>query len=130
MNTTMTDSFTYDHFFVNAFDPVRSRIIKHERGGLVLRWVTTGESPLLYVFSFCPSEEKEGKMEAGEEEVIGRGAVGAYYFALGMKAETGKCVLDRLNISSCISRGTRFRLHFFILLAFSFFTMNHIPSML
>jgi hypothetical protein len=35
---------------MNTFDPVRSRIINHERGGLVLRWETTGESPLLYVF--------------------------------------------------------------------------------
>jgi hypothetical protein len=36
---------------MKTFDPVRSRIIKHGRGGLVLRWVTTGESPLLYVFA-------------------------------------------------------------------------------
>jgi hypothetical protein len=30
--------------------PVRSAIFKRCTGGLVVRWVTTGESPLLYVF--------------------------------------------------------------------------------
>ena len=30
--------------------PVRSAIYKHDTGGLVVRWVTTSESPLLYVF--------------------------------------------------------------------------------
>ena len=29
--------------------PVRSAIYKHDTGGLVVRWVTTSESPLLYV---------------------------------------------------------------------------------
>jgi hypothetical protein len=47
------DISTYDHFSMKTFDPVCSRKNKHGRGGLVLRWVTTGESPLLYVFSFC-----------------------------------------------------------------------------
>ena len=32
--------------------PVRSAIYKHCTGGLVVRWVTTSESPLLYVFAF------------------------------------------------------------------------------
>ena len=32
--------------------PVRSAIYKHDTGGLVVRWVTTSESPLLYVFAF------------------------------------------------------------------------------
>ena len=31
--------------------PVRSAIYKHDTGGLVVRWVTTSESPLLYVFA-------------------------------------------------------------------------------
>jgi len=31
-------------------DPVRSPVLKLQTGGLVLRWVTTWESPLLYVF--------------------------------------------------------------------------------
>ena len=30
--------------------PVRSAIYKHCTGGSVVRWVTTSESPLLYVF--------------------------------------------------------------------------------
>ena len=35
--------------------PVRSAIYKHDTGGLVVRWVTTSESPLLYVFAlFLP----------------------------------------------------------------------------
>ncbi|EUC45706.1 hypothetical protein COCMIDRAFT_94864, partial [Bipolaris oryzae ATCC 44560] len=35
--------------------PVRSAVLKLEIGGLVVRWVTTGESPLSYVFAilFC-----------------------------------------------------------------------------
>jgi hypothetical protein len=31
--------------------PVRSALFKQRTGGLVVRWVTTGESPLLYVFA-------------------------------------------------------------------------------
>jgi hypothetical protein len=31
--------------------PVRSAVLKHRTGGLVVRWVTTSESPLLYVFA-------------------------------------------------------------------------------
>ena len=34
----------------NTQDPVRSPYDKPLTGGLVVRWVTTGESPLLYVF--------------------------------------------------------------------------------
>ncbi|KAH7359498.1 hypothetical protein BKA66DRAFT_427261, partial [Pyrenochaeta sp. MPI-SDFR-AT-0127] len=34
--------------------PVRSAVLKQDTGGLVVRWVTTGESPLLYVFSPLP----------------------------------------------------------------------------
>jgi hypothetical protein len=32
--------------------PVRSALYKQCTGGLVIRWVTTSESPLLYVFVF------------------------------------------------------------------------------
>jgi hypothetical protein len=46
-------------------DPVRSPIFKHERGGLVLRWVTTGESPLLYVFVLPIVWEEERRKEEG-----------------------------------------------------------------
>ncbi|KAF1848081.1 uncharacterized protein K460DRAFT_277951, partial [Cucurbitaria berberidis CBS 394.84] len=43
-------SFTYDHRILNSALPVRSAVLKQNTGGLVVRWVTTGESPLLYVF--------------------------------------------------------------------------------
>jgi len=32
--------------------PVRSAVLKQDTGRLVVRWVTTGEYPLLYVFDF------------------------------------------------------------------------------
>ncbi|KAH4059889.1 hypothetical protein HBI46_046140 [Parastagonospora nodorum] len=44
-------SFTYDHRTMRTRLPVRSAIYKHRTGGLVVRWVTTGESPLSYVFA-------------------------------------------------------------------------------
>ncbi|KAF2681942.1 hypothetical protein K458DRAFT_456417 [Lentithecium fluviatile CBS 122367] len=46
----MTD--TYDHRIMKIELPVRSAVLKHDTGGLVVRWVTTSESPLLYVFEF------------------------------------------------------------------------------
>ncbi|EMD97713.1 hypothetical protein COCHEDRAFT_1083198, partial [Bipolaris maydis C5] len=44
---------TYDQSFLRASLPVRSAVIKQENGGLVVRWVTTSESPLSYVFIFA-----------------------------------------------------------------------------
>ncbi len=48
---------TYDHRILKTRLPVRSAIFKQDTGGLVVRWVTTSESPLLYVFAhpipFC-----------------------------------------------------------------------------
>ena len=41
--------FTYDHRPMDISRPVCSAEIKHRTGGLVVRWVTTSESPLLYV---------------------------------------------------------------------------------
>ena len=41
---------TYDHRIMKIRLPVRSAIYKHDTGGLVVRWVTTSESPLSYVF--------------------------------------------------------------------------------
>ncbi len=41
---------TYDHRILNIALPVRSAVLKQDTGGLVVRWVTTSESPLLYVF--------------------------------------------------------------------------------
>ncbi|KAF1922202.1 uncharacterized protein M421DRAFT_79213 [Didymella exigua CBS 183.55] len=48
-------SFTYDHRTLKTRLPVRSALFKQRTGGLVVRWVTTSEYPLLYVFClFCP----------------------------------------------------------------------------
>jgi hypothetical protein len=38
--------------WVKARLPVRSALFKQDTGGLVVRWVTTSESPLLYIFAF------------------------------------------------------------------------------
>ena len=44
---------TYDHRTLKTRLPVRSALFKQRTGGLVVRWVTTSEYPLLYVFVFC-----------------------------------------------------------------------------
>ena len=49
--------------------PVRSAIYKHDTGGLVVRWVTTSESPLLYVFVFAPSFCPQRRALDGVEEI-------------------------------------------------------------
>jgi hypothetical protein len=43
-------SITYDYRILRTRLPVRSALFKQDTGGLVVRWVTTSESPLLYVF--------------------------------------------------------------------------------
>ncbi|KAF2129139.1 hypothetical protein P153DRAFT_292170, partial [Dothidotthia symphoricarpi CBS 119687] len=43
---------TYDHRTLKTRLPVRSALFKQRTGGLVVRWVTTSESPLLYVYLF------------------------------------------------------------------------------
>jgi hypothetical protein len=43
---------TYDHRTLKTRLPVRSALFKQRTGGLVVRWVTTSEYPLLYVFAF------------------------------------------------------------------------------
>jgi hypothetical protein len=43
-------SSTYDHRILKIELPVRSAVLKQDTGGLVVRWVTTSEYPLLYVF--------------------------------------------------------------------------------
>jgi hypothetical protein len=43
-------AFTYDHRTLKTRLPVRSALFKQRTGGLVVRWVTTSEYPLLYVF--------------------------------------------------------------------------------
>jgi hypothetical protein len=42
---------TYDHRTLKTRLPVRSALFKQRTGGLVVRWVTTSEYPLLYVFA-------------------------------------------------------------------------------
>jgi hypothetical protein len=46
----LSNNFTYDHRFKNIALPVRSAVLKLVTGRLVVRWVTTGEYLLLYVF--------------------------------------------------------------------------------
>ena len=47
-------AYTYGHSQLKTGHPVRSAIHKQLNGRLVLRWVTTWESLLLYVLFFCP----------------------------------------------------------------------------
>ena len=49
----MANHSTYGHRSQRTEDPVRSPVLKLRTGGLVLRWVTTWEYPLLYVLHFC-----------------------------------------------------------------------------
>jgi hypothetical protein len=46
-----TMTATYDHRNFRRALPVRSAVLKKVTGGLVVKWVTIGESPLLYVFA-------------------------------------------------------------------------------
>ncbi|KAJ5394217.1 L-lysine 2-3-aminomutase [Penicillium crustosum] len=46
------DSCTYDHRVWKTGLPVRSAVLKPHAGELVVGWVTTSESSLLYVFVF------------------------------------------------------------------------------
>ena len=50
-----TNSDTYNHRTLKTRLPVRSAIFKQRIGGLVVRWVTTSEYPLLYVFAISKS---------------------------------------------------------------------------
>jgi hypothetical protein len=49
----VVNSVTYDHRTLKTRLPVRSALFKQRTGGLVVRWVTTSEYPLLYVFVFA-----------------------------------------------------------------------------
>jgi len=48
--------------------PVRSAILKQDTGGLVVRWMTTGEYPLLNVFAIFLVVSKKAKVE--ETDVV------------------------------------------------------------
>jgi hypothetical protein len=53
-------SSTYDHRISNLAFPVCSVVLKRDTGGLVVKWVTIGESSLLYVFAFVAFRSKIG----------------------------------------------------------------------
>ena len=74
---------TYDHRTLKTRLPVRSALFKQRTGGLVVRWVTTSEYPLLYVFGIF-WHLKEGMTRRG---VRVDGCVRAWYicFELSMK---------------------------------------------
>ena len=48
----LSNYFTFDHRTLRTLLPVCSALDKQRTGGLVVRWETTGESPLLNVFEF------------------------------------------------------------------------------
>jgi hypothetical protein len=67
----LTTSFTYDHRTLKIELPVRSAVLKQCTGGLVVRWVTTSEYPLLYVFVFLldvTREEEDGVLSFWRRE--------------------------------------------------------------
>jgi hypothetical protein len=53
---------TYGHSQLKTGHPVRSAIHKQLNGRLVLRWVTTWESLLLYVLTFLLSDAMQPTM--------------------------------------------------------------------
>ena len=53
MYSPLRPTGTYDHRSQRTEDPVRSPELKLRTGGLVVRWVTTCEYPLLYVLPFA-----------------------------------------------------------------------------
>ena len=52
----MRISFTYDHRLRKTWYPVCSALIKPQIDRLVVGWVTTSESRLLYVFAFAEED--------------------------------------------------------------------------
>ena len=52
MDQFSLQSITYDHRVWRTGLPVRSAVLKPHAGQLVVGWVTTSESWLLYVFVF------------------------------------------------------------------------------
>ncbi|KAG9684829.1 hypothetical protein KCU95_g12821, partial [Aureobasidium melanogenum] len=54
------------HSQLKTGHPVRSAIHKQLNGRLVLRWVTTWESLLLYVLSFCSSLDRPESVQTSQ----------------------------------------------------------------
>ncbi|KAJ5482539.1 L-lysine 2-3-aminomutase [Penicillium sp. IBT 31633x] len=53
LNSFKVNFHTYDHRVWKTGLPVRSAVLKPHAGELVVGWVTTSESSLLYVFVFA-----------------------------------------------------------------------------
>jgi hypothetical protein len=75
-------AFTYDHRILKIELPVRSAVLKQCTGGLVVRWVTTGEYPLLYVFLLFFGPVRKAALVVGrysngvDERVVDKGCGG------------------------------------------------------
>jgi hypothetical protein len=54
--------FPYHYTMASCVRTRASALFKQDTGGLVVRWVTTSESPLLYVFIFLLKLENEGRI--------------------------------------------------------------------
>ena len=54
VDDSLENPSTYDHRVWKTGLPVRSAVLKPHAGRLVVGWVTTSESRLLYVFFPCP----------------------------------------------------------------------------
>jgi hypothetical protein len=76
----VTFSSTYDHRALKTRLPVRSALFKQRTGGLVVKWVTISESPLLYVFaiSFC-SEKDVYRQRWGDIVGLSWSGAGAFF---------------------------------------------------
>ncbi|KAF1848485.1 uncharacterized protein K460DRAFT_280964, partial [Cucurbitaria berberidis CBS 394.84] len=61
---------TYDHRILNSALPVRSAVLKQDTGGLVVRWVTTSESPLLYVFAIVFASTERRTLEGAHRRWV------------------------------------------------------------
>ncbi|OAG06611.1 hypothetical protein CC84DRAFT_1089656, partial [Paraphaeosphaeria sporulosa] len=78
-------SFTYDHRTLRIGLPVRSALHKQCTGGSVVRWVTTGESPLLYVFANVSHHFLCCSSSPGAAARFGKGRVGFHVVALAAR---------------------------------------------
>ena len=68
-----TRFFTYDHRTLKTRLPVRSALFKQRTGGLVVRWVTTSEYPLLYVFVFLQGNQQATMLKAETSVTLPQG---------------------------------------------------------
>jgi hypothetical protein len=75
--------YTYDHRTLKTRLPVRSALFKQRTGGLVVRWVTTSEYPLLYVFVFLRTLSRNAWLNPGRTCAVrrsGKWGVTTLYF--------------------------------------------------